>query len=65
MNPVEDKQDEAVAPNVKKSTLMEKAKKTAVAVSGGTLVAVGIPLIPLPGEFESFYLVEFLLTKQH
>lgn len=30
-------------------TLIQKAKKTAVAISGGALVAIGIPLIPLPG----------------
>lgn len=39
----------------KKSTegglnILKKAKKTAVAISGGALVAIGIPLIPLPGK---------------
>lgn len=34
-----------------KMTLVEKARKAAVAVSGGALIAVGIPLIPLPGMF--------------
>ena len=34
-----------------KMTLVQKARKAAVAVSGGALIAVGIPLIPLPGMF--------------
>ena len=33
-------------------TIMQRAKKTAVAVSGGALIVVGIPMIPLPGVYK-------------
>jgi hypothetical protein len=35
-----------------KLTIMQRAKKAAVAVSGGALVVVGIPMIPFPGTFK-------------
>ena len=46
------------ASNEEGFTIVQKAKKTAVAISGGALVAIGIPLIPLPGKIDSA-LIEF------
>jgi len=43
-----------------KSSLMKVAKKVVVAVSGGSLILVGIPLIPLPGEF---HMVDYKFVK--
>lgn len=43
--------DEPNAPAEEKLTLLGKTKKAAVALSGGTMVVVGIPLIPLPGKY--------------
>jgi len=39
---------------------MKVAKKVVVAVSGGSLILVGIPLIPLPGEF---HMVDYKFVK--
>jgi hypothetical protein len=41
------------ASNEEGFSIMQKAKKTAVAISGGALVAIGIPLIPLPGKIDA------------
>jgi hypothetical protein len=40
--------EEPNAPAEEKLTLLGKTKKAAVALSGGAMVVVGIPLIPLP-----------------
>lgn len=45
--------DEKVYENVKEDlNFVKKAKKAAAAVSGGALVVVGIPLIPVPSKNE-------------
>jgi hypothetical protein len=38
-------------------TLMQKAKKAAVAVSGTGMIIVGIPLVPFPGKLVFFTIV--------
>jgi len=48
-----------------KSSLMNVAKKVAVAVSGGSLILVGIPLIPLPGEFRRLQIRQKLSCFYH
>ena len=47
--------------NVEDMTFLKRAKKTAVAVSGGALIVVGIPFIPIPGNNKLIVLIT--LTK--